>query len=249
MYGTGRALRVFMRLFSAPWVTGCQSRRVTYRTAYNSVKTHDGRARLGAHLPAVRQSLKEIPLRIGGRNSEQLFTSIPENYEPIITSSQVDPQLHPALIDLVYHIRYDLHEACGAFDDPDVYYPGVDDGIEPVPDDHIDLVIWATQRELDRELRQPLGPTQWDGSHVILLPAAPLIDLPQRIKRAFVERRRLRYQQWGIGKKEWENNSWSFWNVPEDPDWVPYWDGAFPPREDQVIQDYMAATGGMMMYG
>jgi len=119
-----------------------------------------------------------------------------------------DPSLHPALQDLADQIVRDLTEACGAFDDPDLWYPGVDGGIEPVPDEHVELVIWASQRELDRELRRGR-------------PSAPLTKLPWRIKRAFAERRRLRFLQWGITKERWALNQWYVHEVPEDPEWKP----------------------------
>ena len=124
-----------------------------------------------------------------------------------------DPSLHEALQDLARTIVADIHEACGALDNPDIWYPGVDEGIEPVPDDHVELVIWALQRELDREPRPRGGPAS--------RPAVPLAKLPWRIQRALVERRRLRYQEWGIGHEEWEMNRWHPDKVPEDPEWEP----------------------------
>ena len=110
----------------------------------------------------------------------------------------------------------DLTEACNGFTDPDYYYPGVDEGIEPVTDEHVSLVIWGALRELKRELRQRNG-----GFSV--RPHAPIDELPWRFQRAFAERRRLRYSQWGIGRAEWETNQWSLWSIPEDADWIPAW--------------------------
>ena len=120
-----------------------------------------------------------------------------------------DPSLHLALQDLAWTLSTDLTAACEAISNPDVWYPGVDDGITPVTDDHVDLVIWGAQRELNRELRGR--------------PAVNLVDLPQHIKRAYAERRRLRYSQWGITSKVWKEQKWSLWDVPEDPDWIPSW--------------------------
>lgn len=127
-----------------------------------------------------------------------------------------DPELHLAMQDLGWMIGYDLTEACESFNDPDLYYPGVDDGIEPVSDEHVDKVIAALQRELNRELRTLPGSSY-------KRPAVPLADLQPRIKRAIAERRRLRYKQWGLGKKQFESGTWSLWDVPEDPDWIPPW--------------------------
>ena len=125
-----------------------------------------------------------------------------------------NPELAFCLQDLGDEINEDIRDACESLRNPDFYYPGIDEGIDPVSDDHIDLVIWALQRELNRELRQ--HPTQ-----VHYLPAPPLKDLPQRIKRALVERRRYRYAQFGLGRENWETGWFSLWDVPVDPDWVP----------------------------
>jgi hypothetical protein len=147
-----------------------------------------------------------FPLRISGYPQAMIT-------EPSTEPSYGDARMHPALRDLAYEILEDLQEACAAFDNADVWYPGVDDGIEPVTDDHVRLVTWATQRELDRELRQSRKP----GGGT--LPAVVLADLPWRIQRAFAERRRLRYQEWGIGRKQWEANTWSLFDVPVDEDY------------------------------
>lgn len=162
---------------------------------------------------ALYLALAGQPLRVGGE-SDLLIGQIPVDYDP--AKHPRDPQLHPALHDLARMIRWDMHEACAAFDDPDCDYDGVDEGIEPVSDEHVALVIWASQRELDRELRR-------DARNDLVLPAVPLNELPLRVQRAFVERRRLRYQEWGIGRKQWEQNSWSVFDVPSDPDWSPPW--------------------------
>ena len=127
-----------------------------------------------------------------------------------------DPELSHAFLDLGLQIAWDLHLACeAAFTGKD--YPGVRRGIEPVPDEHVRKVIAATQRELNRE-RRP-------GKNGRILPPVKLDDLPWPIQRAFAERRRLRYRQWGITHERWEQNRISLFDVPEDPDWLP----PFPP--------------------
>ena len=40
------------------------------------------------------------------------------------------PELPDVLQDLAEEIAIDVHEACVAFDEPDCFYPGVDDGID-----------------------------------------------------------------------------------------------------------------------
>jgi hypothetical protein len=125
--------------------------------------------------------------------------------------------LTDGLQDLGDQIVTDIHEACQAFDDPNLWYPGVDEGIEPVTDEHVARVIEGLQRELRRELRNPQGSRNTQDA----FPAAPLADLPWHVQRALVERRRLRYKQWGLERKQWEENRFSLWDIPEDPDWVP----------------------------
>lgn len=157
-----------------------------------------------------------LPLRVNGSahttGDDRITRTIAERDETN------NPSLHPALQDMADCITQDVHLACYALNDPDLDYPGVDDGIDPVPDDHVALVIWAMQRELDRELRHPRG-----GYGTPKRPAVPLGKLPWRIQRALAERRRLRFLQWGINKEVWESNQWQPDNVPEDPEWEPTW--------------------------
>ena len=164
-------------------------------------------------LSKYREDMSSLQLRTG---IQTVYTEIPENY----AMGTKDAVLHQGLQDLGWQIVHDISKACDVFNNPDLYYPGVEDGIEPVPEDHVKLVIWALQRELNRELRysHPNIPVLSNQ-----LPAVPLAELPWRIQRALVERRRLRYAQWGITHQNWLDNSWSLWNVPMDEDWVPQW--------------------------
>jgi hypothetical protein len=179
-------------------------RRLTYGEALNAIQS-------SPTLAHVRPQFAEIPLRVG--ECRQLIRGIPENYQ----RTPRDPDLHPALQDLSDEINEDIREALYALDDSDLYYAGIDEGIEPVPDEHVKLVIWAMQRELDRELR----PAEGQAGMLSSLPAAPLHDLPWHVQRSLVERRRWRFQQWGIGREQWQRGTWSLWDVPEDPDYVP----------------------------
>jgi hypothetical protein len=153
--------------------------------------------------PAGFHRLEELRLRTG-QDDFKLRDSIEEEMNPMHPNAS----LHRGLQDLSDSLAVDIVGACDALDDPDVYYPGVDDGIEPVTDEHVKLVMWGLNRELKRELR--------DGR-----PAVTLSDLPWHIQRALAERRRLRYKQWGIGQLQYERGTWSLWDVPEDPEWVP----------------------------
>lgn len=136
------------------------------------------------------------------------------------------PSRNRALQDLADEIQEDICEACLTLDNPHIYYAGVDDGsIEPVPDDLVRLVIWGMQRQLNHELRS--AAPVYGGVHMEMpatngpRPAFPLDKLAWPVQRALVERRRLRHQQWGIGRAQWETNTWSLWDVPLDWDYVP----------------------------
>lgn len=174
--------------------------RMTFREAFEALMGDEECAE------QARDWLSKQPLRKSGIN--QQYFAIPE-VPPTARASRQHPYLH----DLALMIRWDLTEAISAAHG-DHWYPGVDDGIEPVPDEHVELVIWGYQRELNRELRQ--------GTDGKLLPAYPLDTLPFDIQRAFAERRRLRFQQWGISRENWEADSWSVFSVPDD-DWRPPW--------------------------
>jgi hypothetical protein len=179
-------------------------RRMTYAEALDAVETSE-------KLAWVRPEFVGIPLRVG--ECRELLAAVPQDYQ----RTPRDPDLHPALQDLADEINEDIREALEALDDPGAYYAGVDDGIEPVADDHVKLVIWAMQRELDRELR----PAEGQAGMLSSLPAAPLWELPWHIQRALAERRRLRFAQYGIGRQHWVDGVWSLWDIPRDPEYVP----------------------------
>jgi len=199
----GNVLAVTRQGSRQPYIVP-RRRRLRYAEALRAIET-------SPHLQAARDDLATLPLRVG--DCTELHTAIPTDYQ----RTARDPDLHPALQDLGDEINEDLHEAMQAFDDPSFFFPGVDTGIEPVPDEHVKLVIWAMQRELDRELRPGPGGV----SAMTTLPAAPLTDLPWHIQRALAERRRLRFAEWGIGREQWLSGTWSLWDVPEEPEWVP----------------------------
>lgn len=157
----------------------------------------------------------EEAYRVMSEKRDERFAALPFTYV-----SAKDPELHRGLQDLGWMIGWDIHEACDAFDNPDIWYPGVDEGIDPVPDSLIEVVIPALQRELDRELRYPENQRGFAGS---VLPAVPLAELPWRIQRAITERRRYRYKQFGLSNANRESGVWSLWDVPSDDDWIPSW--------------------------
>lgn len=214
----GRRLRVFARLVRCvtPFGTAGDGQ---YRVflgnellfAHPERPTYGAAIREATELIEAQAALSRLPLR-------QNCAGIPAMIDAVdqVTSVGRNPEVPDALQDLAEEIAIDVHEACAAFDNPDVWYPGVDDGIDPVADEHVTLVIASMQRELNRERRNALGQNTEPK-----LPPAPLDELPQRVQRALVERRRLRFAQYGIGRKQWESGMWSLWDVPEDSDWAP----------------------------
>jgi hypothetical protein len=165
-----------------------------------------------------------------------IFSKLPMLTDIIHVASNRDPELSTILQDLADEIQTDISEACEAFHNPKVHYPPPEEGsIEPVTDDHVRAVITGLQRELDRELRDNGIP---GGKR---LPAAPLKDLPWRIQRALVERRRYRFLEWGITKTDWESKTFSLFNVRDDPLWIPRvicdQSGSYPSYEAEGMPD------------
>lgn len=197
----GRQMRVFVKLLGVSVVGGRWNLRRTGRPPYVTVPSD---ATYGIALKAV-QACPEVAETFAG-------LSLRMGCEPYL-------YLHDALQDLADEFIEDVTEACAALVNPDHFYPGIDDGIEPVADAHIEQVIAAMQPELNRERRDPWPSTSRNGSNS--LPAVPLASLPHRIQRAIVERRRLRFLQYGVDKRAWERDAWSVWNVAVDPDFVP----------------------------
>jgi hypothetical protein len=171
----------------------------------------------GAGPPTYRDVLAWLADGAESRPARDALSTMYVYKDSYPSPSAGNAYLTDALQDLGDQVVTDIHEACQAFDDPGIWYPGVDDGIEPVTDDHITRVIEGLQRELRRELRNAQGSRNTPDAK----PAAPLSDLPWPVQRALVERRRLRFAQWGIGRSQWYANQFSLWDIPEDPDWVP----------------------------
>ena len=170
-----------------------------------------------ASRPTYRSLLRWLDGQEPETSMRRVLSSMYVSRNAYSSPSSGNAYLTDGLQDLGDQIVTDVHEACQAFDDPDLWYPGVDEGIEPVSDEHIARVIEGLQRELRRELRNAQGSRNTHDAY----PAAPLGELPWHVQRALVERRRLRFAQWGISRSKWEANSYSLWDIPEDPDWLP----------------------------
>lgn len=113
-------------------------------------------------------------------------------------SSLGDPELVPALQDLGDILA---DEATAAFNAD--YYPGIPD--VSVPEDHIDTVMRALQREMDRE-----------GKSRQRVPAR-YEDLPRDRQRALAERRRWWFGRYSITPERWQTGKWVLWDVVDEP--------------------------------
>ena len=113
-------------------------------------------------------------------------------------SALSDPELVPMLQDLADILAW---EATRAFTDD--YYPGVPDVF--VPDDHVEAVMHALQREMDRE-----GKSRQRES-------VQFAALPRDRQRALAERRRWWFAKFSITPERWETGKWSFWEVANEP--------------------------------
>lgn len=209
---TGRRMRAFARLVSCAggeirmsgdyvsWSIGTvwkdPPRGVTYQQALDYL----------AECPdlPVSKVLRSLPFRTDNRLEDNLET----------LNRGANPSAVTALQDLSDDFFVDIFDACQTLSDPNVVYVGVDEGIDPVPDTHVELVIAAIQRELGRELRS--HPQTGER-----LPAVNLSTLEWPVQRALIERRRLRFLQFGLGRQQWLTNRWSLWDIPEDREWSP----------------------------
>jgi len=221
----GRRLRVFARLIHGD--TSDYEHRVQVRTHDGMVVWEGDRdmptfAELMAMFDGGLQHDAFSGMTVAGyKPGFQTLSAIPEN-------RPTSAGLHMALQDLGDEIQEDISEACQTITNPGYYFPGVPDGIEPVSDDQVRLVIWGLQRVLDKETRYHKGEgtiAYYDGGGLTTSgrrPAVPLADvLAWPVQRAIAERRRLRYQQWGITRDVWKRQTWSLWDVPLDADYEP----------------------------
>lgn len=200
---SGRRLRAFASLFI-----------VNVKDSKLLTRGLDGKA---VYLPDIEEyTFEEFMYSVQEGSQPKLYSLLANLPYSSPVSKGGDFELHLAYQDLAYEICEDVNEACEYFDNPDLYYPGVDEGIEPVSQEFIDRVIPSLQRELDRELRR-----DYKNNSDFLRPAVPLAKLPPHIQRALVERRRFRFSQFGIGRKQWDRQYLSIWEIPEDKEYVP----------------------------
>lgn len=116
---------------------------------------------------------------------------------PIYVPTSSDPALHTALQDLANILAV---EADRAFYEE--YYPRLPD--VDVPDAHVERVMVAMQREMEREaLRRRLVPVVFT-------------DLPWERQCALAERRRYWMALYGINAETWQHGKWSLWEVSSE---------------------------------
>jgi len=112
-------------------------------------------------------------------------------------SALSDPELVPMLQDLANILAA---EATQAFSE--AYFPGVPD--VHVPEDHVEIVMRALQREMDREGKsRQRRPVEFTA-------------LPRERQRALAERRRWWFQKFSITPERWQGGYWSLWEVSEE---------------------------------
>ncbi len=123
-----------------------------------------------------------------------------------------DPELPRYLQDLAQILAHESSQAGKAR-----YYPGVPE-VERPSNEHVEAVMEAMQREIDRESmsRRKENPLK-------------LAELPFERQLALTERRRYWYGQYGITPESWKTGVFSLWDVSErdHPDYVPSYDAAF----------------------
>jgi hypothetical protein len=112
-------------------------------------------------------------------------------------SALSDPELVPMLQDLANILAW---EATRAFTES--YYPGIPD--VNVPDTHVEVVMRALQREMDRE-----------GKSRQRIPIE-FLSLPQDRQRALAERRRWWFTKFSITPERWQAGYWSLWDVTDE---------------------------------
>jgi hypothetical protein len=113
-------------------------------------------------------------------------------------SALSDPELVPMLQDLANILAWEATQAFTAS-----YYPGIPEVVD-VPDKHVDVVMRALQREMDREgksrQRMPIDFTA----------------LPRDRQRALAERRRWWFRKYSITPERWQSGYWSLWDVSDE---------------------------------
>ena len=122
--------------------------------------------------------------------------------------SNGNAELVEPLQDLANIIAYEIRLAY-----EDDYYPGMPD-VDSMTEEHVDQVMVAMQREVDREQR-------YVDDHSRYKVTVKLPDLPRERKTALAERRRHWFGVFGITPRSWKTGKWSLWKVAN----IPYPDG------------------------
>jgi hypothetical protein len=143
--------------------------------------------------PTVEAVLHSCSAHCGAREA---LSAIPIARAP--RSVRSDPELVPMLQDLADLVAWEATQAFTAD-----YYPGIPDIF--VPEEHVQAVMFALQREMDRE-----------GKSRQKTPVA-FAALPPERQRALAERRRWWYAKFSITPERWRLGTWSLWEVLDEP--------------------------------
>lgn len=161
------------------------------------------------HCVSSRMGFMRVAEYVEGMTYGELMEVVHQRGDTFLYNVLHTPMaLSEPLQDLADELQEDIAEAAEAWH-AERPYPGVAEYLdEPLPDARVAPVIAAMQIALDKERR--------DGR-----PPFALAAMPFAYQRGIAERRRLRYQQWGISEQVRARGTWSVWDVPEDPEWIP----------------------------
>lgn len=187
----------------AGWVLLGEARTLRDRAFCRTVQGFDHDSIKFAHTPQqvfqihpVESSLKGLMSACAANTwSRDRLAAIPISRPG--RSALSDLELVPMLQDLADILAM---EASQAFTES--YYPGIPD--VQVPDEHVEAVMRALQREMDREGKsRQRCPIEFAA-------------LPKDRQRALAERRRWWFQKFSITAERWRSGQWSLWEVSEE---------------------------------
>lgn len=119
-----------------------------------------------------------------------------------IETTMGNDEVREVLQDLADAVSWEASEAFDA-----LYYPRPLN-VVPLADEHVQQVMAAMQREVDREARFSGG-------------AAQFANLPWERQAALAERRRLWFACFGITPENWKSGCWNLWKVSDEMVWPP----------------------------
>jgi hypothetical protein len=158
-----------------------------------------------------RERVTTTGLRISSvsSNASERIAEIPigDDGQPIppTRAFQVNAELPYYFQDLADDLVETIRQIVDAWAN-DRWFPPPE-GIDPMSDDHVRLVVWGMERELAREPRNR--------------PHVPLTQLPFKYQRLMAEWRRRLFYDWGITREVWNRGYILAQEIPLDPDYFP----------------------------